>query len=65
VPSPDPEKSRGEPNEERPHPTKDVNTAGGEAEERRDPASKMEKANREMPRAFPDRDPAKKKTGEF
>jgi len=61
VPRADPDKSRGELNEGQPHPTED----GGEAARRRERMSEMEKADREMPRAFPDRDPAKKKTGEL
>jgi hypothetical protein len=65
APHADPEKSRGELNEGRPYPTEDVPTDGGEAARRRERMSEMEKADREMPRAFPDRDPAKKKTGEF
>jgi hypothetical protein len=40
-------------------------TQGNEAQHRREQMSKMEKAEGEMPRAFPDRDPALKKTGEF
>jgi hypothetical protein len=88
APKGDPEKSRGELNEGRPHPTKDV--AAGEYESgsdrlhaekdkirkqplgpyNRDARSgdnpEVDQLNeREAPRAFPDRDPAKKKTGEF
>jgi hypothetical protein len=40
-------------------------TKGNEAQHRRDHMSKTEKAEGDEPRAFPDRDPAKKKTGEF
>jgi hypothetical protein len=39
--------------------------ADDEAQRRRKQMSDLEKADGEMPKAFPDRDPAKKKTGEF
>jgi hypothetical protein len=57
-------KTREEPDKHT-HPAEDIPGDGGKAKEQREPASKMEQANREMPRAFPDRDPTKKKTGEF
>jgi hypothetical protein len=38
---------------------------GDEAQRRRNQISEMEKAEAEMPRAHPNQDPAKKKTGEF
>jgi hypothetical protein len=43
----------------------DEPTNGSEAQRRREQMSKMEKAEGEMPKAYPGCDPAKKKTGEF
>ena len=40
-------------------------TSGDEAQKRRDKMQRQEKAEGEAPRAFPDRDPATKTTGEF
>jgi len=89
VPKADPEKSRGELNEGRPHPTKDVPagdvpTENPGLQDDHDPndlgqklanTPKAGKSQGEGPaayaphdeseRAFPGREPAKKKTGEF
>jgi hypothetical protein len=50
---------------ERPVAAADDPTSGDEAQKRRDKMQRQEKAEGEAPRAFPDRDPATKKTGEF
>ena len=47
------------------NPEVDDITEGDEAQKRREKMQRQEKAEGEMPRAFPDREPPKKKTGEF